>query len=241
MNEEIIRAVETVLESKKYAALLPDVVQRVTQEEYRKGRRGKQLVKAAKAALHRDWGAFAARAQDVQSHASTAGRLGNEAELFAAIARQCPRVDVLWDAGCGLNPLNLHHMPWKINVYYAWDIDNKAISLVSDFFAEQNLPPCAKQADVLAYTPPGQADLLLLFQILPIAHRQDKAAVARLLSLPAQYMAVTLPTATLGGQRRGIEAHNEALMDDWAQQAGVDVLEKQIIGKEWLYVLKNNV
>lgn len=247
---EVDIAVQKVLASRNYARVLPSLVQKIAAEEYQKGRRGNDLAKAVKTRLHRDWGAFsgssphAAPADDadmdavLKSHASTAGRLEVMGEFYAAIAEVCPRAAVIWDAACGLTPLSLAYMPWQVRQYYAWDIDSRAVELANRHFARLGLPQLAVAADALSYRPPGRADLLFLFQFLPVAERQQKGAVLRLLGLPADCIAVTLPTRSLGGHRAGIAAFNETLMDGWAAQSGNAVLRKEMIGREWLYVLK---
>ncbi|MDD4796533.1 MAG: hypothetical protein PHO66_02030 [Eubacteriales bacterium] len=254
MNQPAVeQAVQKVLSSRIYAQVLPALVQKIAVEEYQKGRKGNDLVKAVKTRLHRDWGAFSGSSAKVnpaglsdgfdvdavlKSHASTAERLAVMGALYGGIADVCPDAAVIWDAACALTPLSLGYMPWHVREYHAWDIDGHAIALVARYFAQRGLPALAVTADALSYRPPGKADLLFLFQFLPVAERQRKGAAPALLSLNADYIAVTLPTRSLGGHRAGIAAFNEALMDGWADASGRKVLKKEIIGHEWLYVLK---
>ncbi|MDD3242684.1 MAG: hypothetical protein PHD32_03040 [Eubacteriales bacterium] len=257
MSTQREETVRQVLSSKNYRHILPETVERIVDEESKKGRTGGELTKAVKAVLHRDWGVFAgssakarldtaamgddARAAvtaALQSHVSTAPRLAVMDEFWAAVFAACPAPASVWDCACGLNPLCLPFWPALPARYLAWDIDGKAVGLAQDYFAALGRPYEAVCADALTFVPPGDADLLLLFEILPVAERQQKGSALRLLSLPARHFAVTLPTRSVGGRRAGIAAFNEELMDSWAAQSGLAVISKQIIGTEWLYLLR---
>jgi len=257
MNETVRPAVEKVLAAKGYRHILPETVERIALQEAQKGRKGDALVKAVKTCLHRDWGVFAgtsgkARTENaalpandraavqalLASHVSTAPRLPVMEEFWQAVFAGCPTPASVWDCACGLNAFCLPYWPQAPQAYLGWDIDGHAIELTQSYFAAAGLPYRACCADALTFTPPGRADLLLLFQILPVAERQKKGGALQLLALPAEYIAVTLPTRTVGGHRAGIAAFNEELMDTWAAQSGHTVLSKQIIGAEWLYLLR---
>lgn len=261
------QAAERVAASRNYRQVSGELIRRLAQQEAAKGRSGKELDKAVKNLLHRDWGAFAgggsAKAarlyrQGVEAlpaapvradwqravtpalgqHASTAGRIAHLERVGAFLAPIAGSVTSVMDIACGLNPLSLPFMPFeRLERYTAWDIDAGAVALVNDFLADYGLQPGAAVADAVR-TPPPPADLALIFQFLPVAERQERGAALRLLGSPARWVAVTLPTASLGGNRRGMAQRNADWMAALLEASPRALLARAQVGGEWLYLLE---
>lgn len=261
------QAAERVAASRIYRQVSAELIGRLARQEAAKGRSGKELDKAVKNLLHRDWGAFVgggvakaerlyrqgvaalpdaptradwqrAVAPALGQHASTAGRIAHLERLGALLAPVARDATSVVDVACGLNPLSLPFWPFeRLERYTAWDIDAGAVALVNAFLADYGLPPGAAVTDAVHAMPPP-ADLALIFQFLPVAERQERGAALRLLSLPARRLAVTLPTASLGGNRRGMAQRNADWMAALLEGSPRTLITRAQVGAEWLYLLE---
>ena len=173
MTEEIERLTADVLSSRKYAQIVPGLVQRLVEEELAKGRKTKEVVKAVRNKLHQVGGAYLSGTMDyplwlselravqhsgefkqvcqmvMSQHASTLERLPILNEFYPRIFELLPPIGSILDVACGLNPLALPWMPlWPEVTYYACDMYADMINFLNPYFARIPVDGFAEMRDV---------------------------------------------------------------------------------------------
>ncbi len=243
--------------SRKYADLDEGLLERVVAEERARHPKEKEALKAVKDRLHQIHGAYAGdgtrallrKAQEagvagqerffLERHASTRERLPIAEAFFSAVRAFCPAARSVLDLGCGLDPLFLPLLPESIQSYTALDISKDAAALLNLYFAEKGLPEGARTADLLVRDPETKADLALLFKLLPLLERQKKGRSRELLrSLRVTYAAVSFPSRSLSGRRKGMEESYAAFLREMLPGTGWSVEEERAFPGELLYLLK---
>jgi 16S rRNA (guanine(1405)-N(7))-methyltransferase len=223
--------VASIAESAKYRAVSEELIRNIGSRELSIRRSLKEAVKATKNKLHQVAGAYldgkpqytawtaelAAAADDSQQlrktcraimehHASTRERNRIVETFYTTIFADLPPIRSILDLGCGLNPLALPWMSLDRDVaYYAYDIYADMIAFLNTFFQLIGVPGAARVADLAANPPSQQADVALVFKLLPTLEQQDKQAGLRLLhALNATHILVSFPLRSLGGRDKGM-------------------------------------
>ena len=147
MTERLAELVAAVLESAKYQHIYPGLVERIATQEFSKGRKFKETLKATKNKLHQIGGAYqagpnytaalaqltaanynpdslrSACRQIMQQHTSTKERLPILDEFYSTLFAALPPIHSVLDIACGLNPLTIPWMPLAEGAsYLACDI-----------------------------------------------------------------------------------------------------------------------
>lgn len=256
MLDKVIAAVTA---SRKYAAIDAAVTERICAESLKKYPKWKDAVKAAKNELHimhesflTDGGYKAAYAQleqgvpDAQScrsllmlHASTRERADHADAVCEMVSQYFTAADTVCDIGCGFNPFTLplyREMPAK---YLAYDISTESAALMNHYF--ELLGKKEYRAEILdAVTDvPAPCDLLLAYKILPLLEQQKKGrAMGFLADADFRRAVISFPLKTLSGRERGMQAHYSAFFEEQLP-AQFSILQKEIIGNELFYVIRN--
>lgn len=241
MDEALEKLVAAVLASAKYRHVSPEFVRSVGARELAIRPNLKAAVKSTKNVLHQAGGAFldapidyaqwlakllsvapggtssepfrdACRAM-MAAHTSTRERLPILDEFFFHSLADIPTPGRVLDIACGLNPLARPWMPFPATTrYVAYDIYNDQMEFLNSFFALAGYAGRAEVRDVINHLPDEPADLALVLKALPCLEAVVRGASARLLdALNAPLLLVSFPAQSLGGRRKGMGAHYEAV------------------------------
>ena len=132
----------------------------------------------------------------LKTHASTRERLPNYSVLKEIIANLKPRS--ILDIGCGLNPIALASQGI---FYYASDIKEDELEIVSQFFKKENIKGKVFYADARTERIWPKADLCLLLKIVDLLDKKGhKKAEELIRSLNCKHIIVSFSTKTLSGR-----------------------------------------
>lgn len=123
-------------------------------------------------------------------------------KIFAITGQ--PKSIVDW--ACGLNPLSWPWMNLPENCcYLGLDIDREQNDFLNNTFkiaGKNNFK--TDLGDILTDESP-QADIIFLFKILPLLEHQQKGISLEILEkMPAKFLVVSFPTASIGGKQKNM-------------------------------------
>ncbi|HLV79580.1 MAG TPA: hypothetical protein VKT32_04835 [Chthonomonadaceae bacterium] len=241
VERQIDVVVAAVQQSPKYRAVSPDLIRRIGMRELAARRSVKEAIKETKNTLHQLAGAYLDRrvhydrwleglstaASDPEAfrqtcreimaaHASTRERLPLlETFYTTTLAGLGPIASVL-DVACGFNPLSIPWMPLAHGAAYtAIDIYSDLATFLNSYFPLAGVSGQALVGDIGAAPPTTPVTLAMALKALPLLEQMDRQAGLNLLrALQADYLLVSFPTASLGGNNRGMIAHYEARFRD---------------------------
>jgi 2-polyprenyl-3-methyl-5-hydroxy-6-metoxy-1,4-benzoquinol methylase len=132
----------------------------------------------------------------LRSHSSTKERL----EFYPNLRKIISGLNVrsILDIGCGINPIAIASRDY---LYYASDINNDSLSIVSSFFEKEKISGKVSNADIsdkLHKFP--EADLILIFKVLDLIENKVNLTEHLLKSLKFNYLLISFPTITLSGK-----------------------------------------
>jgi 16S rRNA (guanine(1405)-N(7))-methyltransferase len=237
-DTQITQLVDTVLKSAKYRNICPDFVRNIGTQELTKRRNLKEAIKATKNKLHQVGGAYLpgkmnyagwlnelnvasqAANQDewrqvcarvLNYHTSTRERLPLLEQFYATILADLPPIHSVIDLACGLNPLAIPWMSLAADAeYYAYDIYQDMIDFLNDFLHLARINGRAEARDVINVCPDHSVDLAFVLKTIPCLEQVDKTAGIRLLdTLNTNYLVVSFPVHSLGGQQKGMATNYE--------------------------------
>jgi 16S rRNA (guanine(1405)-N(7))-methyltransferase len=215
--------------SRKYADVDAGLIATLIQREGAKAANAKDAAKRVKRKLHQMVGAYldggppfqewlerlraapdtAARHQVCRElllqHVSTRERATEMHEIYRTLfAAPTPRT--VLDLACGLNPLGRCFMPLPAQtLYLAADVHHGLIGFLNEAFTLLGFTGRAFTHDLLPGPPAIAADMVLLLKALPCLEQADRAVGRHLLlTLQTPLIAVSFPTASLGGNKRGM-------------------------------------
>ena len=236
----------------KYADVCPDTLDRLRQRAAQRCSSAKDADKAVKTALHQITGAFItpaelkrARKLMEMSDAETAVR--ETLALHASTRERLPHIDAFYDEllkglrvgsvldlACGLNPL---YLGLKGFVVRGVDISGRCVNLVNAWAEKLGWDVRAECRDLLCGGTFEACDLALAMKLMPVLDREEKGAAIRLLNrVPAPLIAVTFPTATLGGRKIGMERHYA----DWFEpqlRGAFNIVRRDVLFGELVYII----
>jgi len=220
---------EKVMEGRKYAPILRDLVTAASIMETPKAKKESEALKRVKTMLHQMVGAYldtempfadwlvrleqakpaergAVCREILQHHASTRERLLGIDEFFAAVFAGIPAPSSVADLACGLNPLARPFMPLPAQtLYLACDVHRPIVSFVEAALKLMGFPVHASLCNLGSDVVIPSADVVLLLKAIPCLERMNKDIGRQLLSrIDAPLVVVTYPTTALGGSRRGM-------------------------------------
>jgi 16S rRNA (guanine(1405)-N(7))-methyltransferase len=247
---------EEIVQSKKYSNIYHGTVRRIIAEEIPKYKKGKDIVKAVKNRLHQLSCSFyddkALKKGNyynddaflglLKHHSSTKERIMFYSDMFADILGVTGPVATILDMACGLNPIMFGMFLHKNNVHFeeysAQDISSSPLKLVELYFQSHNLPCAVQQSDLLISVPDFQADLALMFKVVPLLEQQKKNHYSMLInSLKAKYIAVSFPTRTMSGRNAGMTENYKNLFDSFMCGGPFTVALEKIYQNELLYII----
>jgi 16S rRNA (guanine(1405)-N(7))-methyltransferase len=228
--EELLQQVK---HNEKYAAIDEELVRKVGHAELQKRGSLKEAVKSTRNKLHQIGVSYqekpipydtlraelatlpvnlssAAAQQQFEKwmllHASTQERLTIHQTFFKELFALLGSIDSVLDLACGLNPLNLPWMPLQSDVqYYACDIYSDMMAFLGQFFTHFKINGQTSVTDLTQTIPQQPVKLAMLLKTIPCLDQIDKSAAERLLEgLAAEYLLVTFPAHSLGGQSKGM-------------------------------------
>jgi 16S rRNA (guanine(1405)-N(7))-methyltransferase len=232
-DSNLAELVKKVRAHKKYRHITPDLVKRLAQEILSQGLRGKTAMKAVRNKLHQVGGAYFRQNIDYEewrqsmtdlpsdlssesvrqfcrekmaAHASTMERLPILERFFTTCLAPLKPVHSVLDLACGLNPLALPWMPLAKNVtYHACDIYEDMLGFLAHFFNTFSINASVQPCDLNNSTPSGQYQVAYLLKAIPCLEQIEKDIGRSLLErIPAQYILVSFPVRSLGGQQKGM-------------------------------------
>lgn len=263
-HPDLAQLIEDVRSSAKYRQVVPALVARIGAEELAKRPRYKDALKATKNKLHQVAGAYQAgamlystwleslrEAPDLEArksvcrdamaaHASTRERLPILETFYAELFAALPPIQSVLDVACGLNPLAV---PWmglaKNTPYLACDVYEDQVAFLGEALPLLGVNGKVEACDVVGQPPDTEVDLAFVLKTLPCLEQVDADASQRLLAgLPARYIIVSYPVASLGGRAKGMSNQYRANFLAMADEQGWQVEELAITG-ELVFLIKN--
>jgi hypothetical protein len=139
--------------------------------------------------------------QLLQTHSSTKERLNFYSELKELIKKL--KIKSILDLGCGLNPLALAD---KKITYYASDIREDEISIISDYFHANKLKGKAYVQNLMQENLEfPKTDLCLIFKVLDVIDSWPYPLTRKILSsLDSKNILVSFATKKLSGKRMNL-------------------------------------
>lgn len=227
------KVVQAVRMSTKYAAIDENLVRALAETELAKGRREKDAVKAVRNKLHQIGSAYQEKPIDytqlknqltplphnlnspelqdfclkaMTEHTSTRERLEFLDAFYRETLAGLGPIHSLLDLACGLNPLALPWIPLADGARIeACDIYADMTEFLNGFFDHTAVNGHAFACDLIQQVPNQPVQLALLLKTIPCLEQVDKTIGKRLLSnIQAQYMLVSFPVHSLGGQGKGM-------------------------------------
>jgi len=209
----------------------------------------KMMIKEVRAKLRRAYGLFREEkiesngfndlTQILASHSSTRERLEIYSQLYKQIFKITGKPKIIIDLGCGINPLSYGFMKLKAQ-YYAYDINEKEIALINDYFKQEKVLGKASVLDVSKVEEVKKlpsADLAFLFKITDILDRGKghKKTEDVLVAVPTKWVVISFPTLTMSG--KPMNAPRRKWMEWLCQRLGYsyEVLE---FSNEIFYVVR---
>lgn len=244
------KALTKLKQSKKYAGLCPDTLNRVLMESFSRHSKPKEAERAAREKLHGITGAFMTREDLARARKLLlAGDIMAALELHASTRERSPVstfYDAIFDAiniptsvldlACGMNPIYLGARGIAVT---GVDIDGELMDMINRWAAETGAPVKALTRDLLCENslPEGEFDLALVMKLLPIIETQRTGAARALLeAIDARHIIATFPTRTLGGRNVGMESHYAAFMEG-VMPENIDIIAKFALNSELIYIL----
>ena len=246
---------------KKYASLHPEFALRIDRET----KDAKNQKKAAKTRMHQAFGAYFEAnsvkkatailtktdegifsAEDAERvlrlHTSTRERLPHYEKFYSHVFSQTGETRCVLDLGCGFNPFSLPFFPWKIDEYRAIDVDLRLMSLLNMYFGMLRLPKLAGCMDLATETPTAKADVAFMLKLFPVLEASCPGRAYSLANgLLANWLAITFPTISLGGKKKGMFGNYRAAFLDALNSNALSnfgLVSETCFGNELLFVLK---
>ncbi|MCL2544513.1 MAG: hypothetical protein FWE77_01195 [Clostridia bacterium] len=256
IDEATIQAlIAEVSGAKGYRHIGVAIVERVCREEASKRAKPKEAVKAAKRRLHQMTGAYSQgqaalsfapdeMAALCAAHASTKERLPFAGELFADIRQRTGGMERVADLACGVNPVLYVAECLRAGLplprfYAACDIRRDVLEQVRACFDHFAIEGTAGVCDLLTECPDADADVVLLFKIVPLLERQQKGRFERVIAQArSPFVAVTFPTRSLGGKNVGMAAQYRRFFAAYLQRSGHRLAFQKEYPSELLFLLE---
>ncbi len=230
---QLAALVRKVSANKKYHAISPDLVTRLSKEALSQGLSGKLALKTVRKKLHQVGGAYFRRQinyqsatnqlemlpadikssaikafciKHMQTHASTAERLPILETFYHTCLEAIAPITSVLDLACGLNPLAIPWMPLSdIMTYQSCDIYRDMMSFIQSFFQHVNVDGHAQTCDVIGDLPKSKAQIAFLLKSIPCLEQIQAAIGPQLLTeIEADHILVSFPVRSLGGRQKGM-------------------------------------
>ncbi|MBS3084022.1 hypothetical protein J4423_04420 [Candidatus Pacearchaeota archaeon] len=132
----------------------------------------------------------------LNQHASTRERSADYEEIKEIINNLNPKS--ILDLGCGLNPLAIASQ--EVN-YYAYDIKEEDLNIVSEFFKINGIKGEVHNKDIRITDNFPKADLCIIFKVLDIlGDNRNETARKLLTTINSNFFLISFATRTLGGK-----------------------------------------
>jgi 16S rRNA (guanine(1405)-N(7))-methyltransferase len=148
----------------------------------------------------------------MQYHSSTRERLPILEQFYSTILAGLPPINSVIDIACGLHPLAIPWMPLAgPATYYAYDMYQDMTDFLNECLSLLHVQGYAQACNVIHSCPTQRVDLAFMLKAIPCLEQVDRSAGLRLLeTVNADYLVVSFPTHSLGGNKKGMVANYEA-------------------------------
>lgn len=166
-----------------------------------KSRRYKRIVRDIRGMLHKITGAYFSKKEGLRAHASTRERLEFYKQIYKKIFNITGKPEDILDLGCGLNPLSYKMMGVKAR-YYAYDLDERNVEIIKEFFEKNKINGEVKLANILEEKNFEKADVAFLFKLMDcLDFKGHKNAEELIKKLDVRWIIVSFPILTLGKRK----------------------------------------
>ncbi len=259
------QVVAALQQARKYAHLCPQTLQRTAMWACLRYAKHDEAIKAAKRKLHQVFASYLSNdwrkvekllhqvdwqnddeversaRQVLQWHTSSAERIDDLTDLYRQWWAITGVPESLVDLGGGLHGFAL---PWmglpRSTRYNLTEIDTRLVALVNQWLQGWGQAGQAHALDLLVTPWTQQVDVALLLKVAPCLEQQEPGATLRLLrDIPARWIIVSFPTRSLGGRDKGMSAHYDEQMQQWAN-ALQRPLQVVAMTRETYYLLRGS-
>lgn len=166
-----------------------------------KSKKYKRIVRDVRGMLHKTVGAYFSKKKGLERHTSSRERMKFYSKLYKKIFNITGKPKSILDLGCGLNPLSYKLMDVDAK-YYAYDLDERNVEDVKDFFKKNKVRGSVKVANVLEKKKFEKADVCFLFKLLDVVDfKGHKNAEELIKKLDVKWIVVSFSTLTLGRRK----------------------------------------
>lgn len=161
----------------------------------------KKIARDIRRMLHKITGAYFSKKEGLRAHASTRERLEFYKHIYKKIFNITGKPENILDLGCGLNPLSYEMMGVKAK-YYAYDLDERNVEIVKEFFEKNKIDGEVKLANILEKKNFEKADIAFLFKLMDcLDFKGHKNAEELIRKLDVKWIVVSFSTLTLGRRK----------------------------------------
>ena len=173
-------------------------------------------------------------------HASTAERIPDLKQLYETIFHVTGKPRVLLDLACAFNPFSWRWMGLERGAaYHAYDINQRFIELLNEYFRLEGLQPRAELRDVLVEMPQLEADVALLFKMYHCLEARRRGAGNEVIEkAPARWVVVSLPAKNLEGRDRDLGPKYGRQIEALCLQKGWGLIERTVPSELFFLVEK---
>jgi hypothetical protein len=158
----------------------------------------KQLVKSVKKSLYKGIGVFAKEKENLSVKE-------RDYDVYHALFSITGVPKKIVDLGSGMNPLYYKHLGCTPE-YAAYEIDNKCVKKINEFFANEKINGKAYCKDIMQIKELPKADVYFLFKLLESietskSHKTSEELIKR---IPAKWIIASFSTKTLSGKQMNV-------------------------------------
>ncbi len=261
---DINELVAEIANSRKYASVSREVIERACVEASKKYKKKKEVLSESKKQLHIIYESFLTKncqsvarkkieeysGEDMANdksfskellalHVSTKERLDSVDEMYNFISQYITQECVLSDVGCGFNPLALPFFGNKPARYLAYEISQETVDLINLYFDRIGVVNYrAELLDAVNNFPTECSDVLLAFKLLPLLQQQKKGrAIEFLANTSFEKAIVSFPIKSMSGRNKGMESFYSSFIES-NLPTDISIVERKVINNELFYVLK---
>lgn len=136
----------------------------------------------------------------LKKHSSTKERINSYPEIKELIFKNKPKS--ILDLGCGINPIAIANKNTK---YYAYDIKEKELNLLKEFFKKENILGEVFFVDIRKVKEYPKTDICLIFKVLDLvdSKRHENAKII-FEKVKSKEIIISFSTRTLSGKKMSV-------------------------------------
>lgn len=217
--------IDKVRSSNKYSSIDCNLITKIVNEEYKKYKNEKEVLKKVKTRLHQIHEIYISNT-DINAtkklvikndydgilklHKSTLERWSFYEDFYRQIFNITKIPNCILDLGCGYNPFSIPYMGLGTDFkYYAYDVNYEISDILNQYFKLNKYDGISEVMDLTLMSPPNRVDVAFVLKFIPLFLQQAKNSLDFLKSINSEYIVVSFPTVTITGKNIGMKNNYE--------------------------------